>query len=303
MTELDPIIAAAQARWVKAQAQIQADKARAEAEQKKQAETTEEAMNRLIASMQARTAAFEAELAAKPSALDCERHPGSFAVLNHEASLRAGRAVYRCELCAQDESRKARERRLINAGIPSDVRHATLANFRVDRPTVKQGDPAEFVRIGEAILKREARNAILAGTPGIGKGHIAAAVAIARIFDGWQVEWCECSALFRAVHRSYEDGGPDELLGCYIAANLLVLDEVALRALPADGEEILFTILDGRHKAGLQTILLSNQTLPAVREWLGGRIRDRLNSGKVLRHYGEWASMRGDEADAASDKF
>lgn len=299
----DKIIAAAQARWKAAQAARAAEKAAAELEARKQAASAEEAMNRLLGSIQAKTSAFEAELAAMPPSRDCKQHPGTLAVMIHEASLQAGRAVYRCPLCAGDENQKARERRLINAGIPSDVRHATLANFRTDRPAVVQGQPAEFVRIGQAMIDQTARNAILAGTPGVGKGHIAAAVAIARLDAGWPVAWVECSALFRAVHRSYGEAGPDAIFHRYISANLLVLDEIALRPLPADGEEILFTILDGRHKAGTQTILLTNETLPKVREWLGERIRDRLNSGKVLRHYGEWASMRGEEADAATDKF
>jgi len=299
----DQIIAAAQARWEAAQAARAAERSAAEQEQRLAAQAAEDSLSRFLQTAQAKTAAFEAELAALPPSVECKRHPGSNAVLNHEASLEAGRAVYRCPTCAGDRAATARERRLIGSGIPSDVRHATLANFRTDRPNVVQGTPAEFVRIGQAIMDGTARNAILAGTTGIGKGHIAAAVAVARLDAGWPVAWVECSTLFRAVHRSYSENGPDSIYHRYIAANLLVLDEIALRALPADGEEILFTILDGRHKAGTQTILLSNETLPTVREWLGGRIRDRLNSGKVLRHYGDWASMRGEEADAASDKF
>lgn len=301
--EQDAIIARAQARWQIAQAARAAERAKIQQEQRQQSATAEAAVNRLLGSIQAKTAAFETELAALPSSVECKRHPGSAAVLNHEASLEAGRAVYRCATCAGDQAAVARERRLIHCGIPADVRHATLANFRTDRPDIAQGTPAEFVRIGQALLDQTARNAILAGTPGIGKGHIAAAIAIARLDDGWPVAWVECSTLFRAVHRSYGENGPDSIYHRYITANLLVLDEIALRQLPADGEEILFTILDGRHKAGTQTILLSNETLPKVRDWLGERIRDRLNSGKVLRHYGEWASMRGEEADAAADKF
>lgn len=307
----DQLIAQAQAEHLRRKAIRDMERAQqAEAERLKAA-ATDDSLNRLLATIQASTAAFEAELAALPPSVECKRHPGSNAVLNHEASLEAGRAVYRCPTCAGDQAAIARERRLINAGIPSDVRHATLDNFMEVRPGVKQedgtfkkqGNPAEFVRIGQALIDQTARNAILAGTPGIGKGHIAAAVAIARIDAGWPVAWVECSTLFRAVHRSYGESGPDAIFHRYISANLLVLDEIALRLLPADGEEILFTILDGRHKAGTQTILLSNETLPVVREWLGERIRDRLNSGKVLRHYGEWASMRGEEADAAADKF
>lgn len=298
----DQLIAQAQAEHLRRKAIRDMERAQqAEAERLKAA-ATDDSLNRLLATIQASTAAFEAELAALPPSVECKRHPGSNAVLNHEASLETGRAIYRCPTCAGDQAAIARERRLINSGVPSDVRHATLSNFRPDRPIV-QGNPAEFVRIGQALIDGTARNAILAGTPGIGKGHIAAAVAIARIDAGWPVAWVECSTLFRAVHKSYGEGGPDAIYHKYISANLLVLDEIALRQLPADGEEILFTVLDGRHKAGTQTILLSNETLPVVREWLGERIRDRLNSGKVLRHYGEWASMRGEEADAATDKF
>ena len=68
---------------------------------------------------------------------------------------------------------------------------------------------------------------------------------------GRTVLWVEAAKLFAAVHKAYTQDRSDAVLEAHATPSLLVLDEIALRDLPADGEEILFAIFDHRHKQGL----------------------------------------------------
>ena len=264
---------------------------------------TESKLEGLLAAAEARSEAFRAELSAKPATCECRQHAGQTAILVEEASFSAGRAVYRCPLCIRDATELRKERRIIQAGIPTDVRHATFENFDARREEVKLekgfSTPAQFAESAQELHTRQIRNLLLCGSPGIGKGHLAAAVALARLQEGSSVAWVYCQQLFHDWHVAYSNGGPEHLKAKLVGTGLLVLDEIAMRDLPADGEEILFNILDGRHKAGLQTCLLSNATIARVKQWLGDRIVDRLRSGKIAACYGEWRSMRGERSDGS----
>lgn len=264
-------------------------------------ETPFQALDQLLATIAAKSDQFAAKLASMPSERVCTVHPGRSATLNEEASYAAGKAVYRCPECVTTSAAARRERRILAAGIPSDVHHATLLNFHTRRENVKleQGfvTPETFLQNALKFSKGEVRNLLLCGTPGIGKGHLAAALAIEAIDAGESVAWTDCAALFSAYHRAYADNRQKQVIGPYVQAALLVLDEVCLRDLPADGEEILFAIFDKRHKAALPSILLGNATAAKVRGWLGGRITDRLRTGGVAFCYGEWESMRGNGDD------
>lgn len=260
-----------------------------------------------------RTEQFRAYLANASEQRECKRHPGQIAVLNEEASHAATdaywskpeqiRLIYRCPQCISVTTVDRRARKIVQSGIPADVRHATFDNFDTNRCDVKAETdfktPADFLAKTKTFASGSLRNLFLCGTPGIGKGHLAAAVAIERLNAGESIAWIECARLFNAYHEAYANGGTEAVTVKYAAASLLVLDEICLRNLPADGEEILFAILDRRHKAGLQTLLLGNAIAEDVRKWLGSRIVDRLRSGGVAFCYGEWASMRGATGDGA----
>jgi DNA replication protein DnaC len=311
----DQLIARAQANFQRQQATLALQKQQEAEKQRLSDAVAQDAAERVLAMFAAKSQAFLADLAKLPTHQDCERHPGTTAVLNEEASLKAARAVYRCPLCVDAKAKQRWERLVIEAGIPADVRHATLANFDTARPNVTpskdaQGNPtgcvspAKFVESCQAFLAREARNLFLCGGVGIGKGHLAAAVALQRLRDGWKVIWTDCAALFRACHAAYAAEGWQVIADRHAGADLLILDEICLKALPTDGEEILFSILDQRHKAGLQTVLLGNAPAQQVREWLGSRILDRLRSGGCKFCFGAWDSMRGHERDGtATDEF
>lgn len=255
----------------------------------------------LAARMEVARAEFSAYLDTLPQERPCPNHPHVTTFLDRENTPRNGNALYPCAECAADRKKAARIARLEDVGIPSDALSATLENFDTHRPKVNPDfqTPQQFLEAAQRFQAGEIRNMILAGTPGIGKGHLAAALAIEASDKGKKIEWSTCSALFNEYHMAYASNQTGPVLESRAVVDLLVLDEICLRDLPADGEEILFAIFEYRHKKRLPSILLGNKPADKCREWLGGRILDRLRSGGVAFRYGEWESMRGTQGDGA----
>lgn len=250
-----------------------------------------------------RSEIFENELGSAPDTMRCFRCGHDTAVKNEDKSWKVGMIAYDCAKCAEDDRQQRIGAAIERAGIPSDVRHATLANYVTDRPNVQakagQHTPTQFLEAAKRFCLKGDRNLVLAGSVGIGKGHLAAALAKYFIEQNWKVAWIECARLFRDYHRAYKDCSHEAIADRLGTVGLLVLDEICLRDLPADGEEILFSILDQRHKGGRPTIMLANKPAAEIKAWLGDRITDRLRSGGVSFCYGEWESMRGRPTDSA----
>lgn len=274
----------------------------------------EDATDRLLASLEAHEARTKERLAAIPSTKPCPTC-GETAVLDPKSlwSDQSGKRdviiiptepQYHCPACLREKAEQQQRDRYLAKGIPRDVLHATLDNFVLAaNPKLETGykSPAKFLADAKAFADGELRNLILAGTAGLGKGHLAAAVAKQRIDAGKRVRWTTCARLFADYHRAYKNDATLDVVAPLVRADLLVLDEVCFRDLPSDGEEILFEIIDPRAQQGRQTLLLGNKPADETRQWLGERILDRLRSGGVSFCYGSWPSMRGTENDGAND--
>jgi DNA replication protein DnaC len=268
---------------------------------------------RLMNAYNAREKTTVERLARYPKTKPCDvcQHPAVIdpnSIWDSETGA-ATEPVYRCGPCADRAAHERQVRHFIAqqnaAGIPADVRHATLENFRVDRPNVKNQEgydsPSQFLTVVKDLLNRKVRNVFLCGNVGIGKGHLAAAVLNSYLLRGHNnVLWVELTSLFRDYHRAYKDNSTERVIAPLIRASMLVLDEICMKDLPADGEEILFAIVDGRHKSNRPTLLLGNKPGFDTRKWMGERIIDRLKSGKHEFVFGDWDSMRGSTHDGAT---
>lgn len=273
------------------------------------------AVARLLASFEAREVESAKRLASFPQTQLCpncnaaaEIDPGSI----WDADTGAPRSPrYICQPCKQkrDQAHSLAQNQLAlkRAEIPASVWHATLENFRTDRPNINTAKnystPEQFLEAAHCLRRGEIRNLFLAGEVGIGKGHLAAALANAAIARGRSVCWRECARLFADYHRAYATDTTQQVLAPLIRAHLLILDEVCLRDLPADGEEILFAVFNRRNEERRPSIILGNQHADETRKWFGERIADRLREGGHKFCYGAWQSMRGQSTDPQQSAF
>lgn len=251
--------------------------------------------DRIIAKAQARAAEFAPILASAPPAKTCPTC-GGVATLDRQRSEDFCLLNYGCAACAATAAAEAIRQVWARAGIPSDVLHADFENFDTKRePRDKSDAPARFVLGCRAFAGGTPRNLIMAGTVGIGKGHLAAAIAKDRMATAgdYSVQWWNCHKLFEASHRAYENGDRQRMIDRLADVSLLILDEVAFAELPKDGGRLLYDIIDGRQKNRRQTLLLSNRPAVIIREWLGAAAVDRLRSGGAAFLWGDWESARG----------
>jgi DNA replication protein DnaC len=275
----------------------------------------EDAVARLLASFEAREIKSAERLASFPKTQPCptcnaasEIDPSSI----WDSDTGAPRSPrYICQPCKQkrDQAHATARNQLAlkRAEIPASVWHATLENFRTDRPNINTAkgysSPEQFLAAAQRLRRAEIRNLFLAGQVGIGKGHLAAALANAAIARGRTVCWRECAKLFSEYHRAYATDTTQQTLAPLIRSHLLILDEVCLRDLPADGEEILFAVFDRRNEERRPSIILGNQNAHETRKWLGERIADRLREGGHEFCFGAWQSMRGQSTDPEQTAF
>jgi DNA replication protein DnaC len=144
-------------------------------------------------------------------------------------------------------------------------------------------------------------DALLIGKPGTGKSHIAKALAFAAVNRGYKVLYREAHQLIEDIHEARELGQLRKLRTQLKAAELLVIDDLFLRRLPAGaGDEFADVLMSRYEKAS--TNITSNRGLDDWAKLLGdvvivGPLIDRLmHHGHLLKFDGK--SWRLKEAAA-----
>jgi DNA replication protein DnaC len=134
---------------------------------------------------------------------------------------------------------------------------------------------------------------ILAGKPGTGKGHLAAA-GMAQIMPRYLPVYTTCLDMIRSVRETWrKDSKYTEMqvLQELEDAALLVIDEIGVQY-GTDGEQtIIFDVLDRRYRQMRPTVFITNQDLTGFKGFIGERAYDRLKQTARWVPF-EWASYR-----------
>ncbi len=120
----------------------------------------------------------------------------------------------------------------------------------------------------------EASNVILLGPPGVGKTHLAVALAEAAI----QAYFMTAHDLVTDLGRAYREGRLDRRLRIYLAPKVLIIDEMGYLPLDELGATIFFQLVSARYERG-SIVLTSNKSygewrslgmrLSGPRFWIG----------------------------------
>lgn len=116
---------------------------------------------------------------------------------------------------------------------------------------------------------------MLYGSYGIGKTHLAAAIAN-RFIGKMSVLYISCPDLLLEIRESINGKGKPERFAVARQVPLLVLDDIGAEK-PSDWvRETLFVLINHRYEYKLPTVFTTNCTLEELEVRLGGRIVSRI---------------------------
>jgi DNA replication protein DnaC len=134
----------------------------------------------------------------------------------------------------------------------------------------------------------EGRALILLGKPGRGKTHLAIAIAYRAIQNGFTARFVTAAELIDDLSAAFRAGRLADALTAYTQPDVLVVDEVGYLTYGTDAANMLFHVVNDRHKRRRSMIFTTNKPLKAWGavlhdEDLAHAIVDRiLERGRIL---------------------
>ena len=111
-------------------------------------------------------------------------------------------------------------------------------------------------------------DALFIGSPGIGKSHIAKALALLAVQRGYTVFYREAHVLVDDIHQARELGELRKYRTMIKAADLVVIDDLFLRKLPLNAGDELADLIMSRYEKS-STLITSNRDIDDWAKLLG----------------------------------
>lgn len=137
----------------------------------------------------------------------------------------------------------------------------TLESFDFTfNPSIKR---QQVLQLASCDYIRRKHNVLVCGPSGVGKSHLAQALAHEACRQGFDVLFANTHKMLQHIHGGRADGTWERRQQLYLRPDLLILDDFGLKPLAPPAPEDLYDIINERYEKG--SILLTSNRAPS--EW------------------------------------
>ncbi|HKU40193.1 MAG TPA: IS21-like element helper ATPase IstB, partial [Polyangiales bacterium] len=105
----------------------------------------------------------------------------------------------------------------------------------------------------------DGRSLVLHGKPGRGKTHLAVAIAYRAIQNGFDALFVTAAELIDQLSAAFRSGRMADVLTRYVSPHLLVVDEVGYLTYGTDAANMLYHVVNDRHRLRRSMVFTSNK--------------------------------------------
>lgn len=141
------------------------------------------------------------------------------------------------------------------------AQHKTLEEYNFNcQPSINK----RFIyNLGTCEFVRKKENVAFIGPPGTGKTHLATALGLKAISQGYNVLFTTVNQMLEELYISRADNSFNQKLRYYIKPDLLILDELGLKKLNQNSVDDFYEVISRRYENG-SIIVTSNKVFE---EW------------------------------------
>lgn len=129
----------------------------------------------------------------------------------------------------------------------------------------------------------ENTNIVLMGKPGVGKTHLANAIGLEALKQGYNVLFLHINDLIDKLNAAKADGSYRQLMNLLTATDLLILDELGFKKIPAEFIDGVFEVIRKRYESG-SLIITSNRNFEDWANIFGDAVLASAIIDRIVHH-------------------